>query len=433
VNEVKLPSFCEWILDMACCYRCPFKSSFRWLHSPLIVAITLSSLIGCSTSTQVSPSVHVAPTSGSSSSSIGSVGSTGSTSATGTTTSPGSSSSDIFFASVSNFGDSITCGYYATPADGDTGFMYSMEGYATLLDTMLAVPPTYLCRGGDWAADMTRLWVYPNTNPSLGANQLYTALIGTNDAYACGPSNGCVTNWRLALQASLAWLALPATDKVTGAAMIAQTNGGASAWQTDLEFGAASTHSGATLSFDVPQTVAGRSLYVAYRVFDSGVLNGGVAVVNVDGVRETTLSAVVNTGHAISTQNGTADTIFLASVPLGVAGTHNITITTTSAEGSFFSVIWAGASKANYATVTGAPTVIVGPITLTSNDTLNQIVTVYNAQLTTLIDGFVANGMNILIAPTGTTLQPSDLVDVVHPGNEGHTKLASAFISVIQK
>ena len=62
--------------------------------------------------------------------------------------------------STTNFGDSITCGYYATPNDG-TGYMYSMQGYATLLDTALAAPQNYLCRGGDMAADMARLWVYP--------------------------------------------------------------------------------------------------------------------------------------------------------------------------------------------------------------------------------------------------------------------------------
>jgi hypothetical protein len=58
--------------------------------------------------------------------------------------------------SITNFGDSITCGYYASPNNG-TGYMYSMGGYATLLDTVLAAPQTYLCRGGDQAADMARL------------------------------------------------------------------------------------------------------------------------------------------------------------------------------------------------------------------------------------------------------------------------------------
>jgi hypothetical protein len=154
-----------------------------------------------------------------------------------------------------NFGDSITCGYYATPNNG-TGYMYSMSGYATLLDTALAAPQNYLCRGGDMAADMARLWVYPYAEPALGKNQLYTALIGVNDAHFCGLLTGCIANWSQALQASLAWLALPATDKITGAAMMGQANAGASAWEADLDFGAATTRNGATLSFNVQQAIA---------------------------------------------------------------------------------------------------------------------------------------------------------------------------------
>jgi hypothetical protein len=309
--------------------------------------------------------------------------------------------------------------------------MYSMQGYATLLDSALAAPQNYLCRGGDQAADMARLWVYPYGQPELGKNQLYTALIGVNDAHFCGLLNGCITNWSSALQASLAWLALPATDKVTGAAMMAQTSIGAAGWQTDLGFGTASTHNGATLSFNVRQAMAGRSLYLAYRVFDPGVKNGGTAVVNIDGVPVTTLSATVNTGHVISTQNNTTDTIFLADVPLGAVGAHTVTIMVTSAEGSFFSVMWAGASSANYASMPGAPTVVIGTLTLTGDDTLNNIVAAYNAQLPTIVDSLVAEGMHIVIAPTGSALEPGDLVDLLHPGNTGHAKLAAAFESVI--
>jgi hypothetical protein len=310
--------------------------------------------------------------------------------------------------------------------------MYSMQGYATLLDTALAAPQNYLCRGGDQAADMARLWVYPYAQPELGKNQLYTALIGVNDAHFCGLLNGCITNWSLALQASLAWLALPATDKVTGTAMMAQTSDGAPAWRTDLDFGASTKHSGATLSFNVQQAVAGRSLYVAYRVFDPTVKNRGTAVVSVDGVPVATLNATVDTGHVIATQNNTTNTIFLASAPLGSVGAHNVTIMTTSAEGSFFSVMWAGASSADYASVAGAPTVVVGTITLTGDDTLNSIVAAYNAQLPAIVEGLAAEGMHIVIAPTGSALEPGDLVDLLHPGNPGHAKLAAAFESVIK-
>jgi lysophospholipase L1-like esterase len=349
------------------------------------------------------------------------------------------------FASVTNFGDSITCGYYATPNDG-LGYMYSMEGYATLLDTHLNAAPTYLCRGGDMAADMARLWVYPSTSPALGKNALYTVLIGTNDAHFCGPSTGCISNWSSALKASLAWLALPATDKVLGTAMTKSSG----TWSADTQVvsptGAVSTaaisttNHGAKLSFSVSQTVANRSLYVAYRVFDPASANGGAAQVSVDGAAATTLNASTAGGQPIATQNSTTDTIFLAAIPLGAAGKHSVTITTTSAEGAVFSVLWAGASTqtapttVGWPTASGAPVVAVGSITATGQEQLNSWIASYNAALTTLVAAFVADGMNIAIAPTGTALNTdTDMVDLLHPGNAGHAKLAAAFESVLAK
>lgn len=304
--------------------------------------------------------------------------------------------------------------------------MYSMNGYATLLDTATGAAPRDLCRGGDMAGDMAKLWVYPNAEPAVGASQLYTVLIGTNDAHFCGGSGGCLENWSQALAASLAWLALPQTDKVLGSAMTAVTG----SWTADMGFGTATTDTGATLSFSVQQTVAGRMLYVAYRVFDATELAGGSAVVKVDGVPVMTLSAA--SVQPIATQNGTTDTVFLASVPLGAVGQHQVTITTTSAEGATFSVLWAGASSRNYAAVSGAPTVVVGQITPTGNDDLNTVVGQYNAALGPLVAGLVNDGMNIVVAPSAQAFDPAtDMSDMLHPNNAGHAKLAAVFESVL--
>ena len=306
------------------------------------------------------------------------------------------------------------------------GYMYSMNGYATLLDTTTAAASKDLCRGGDMAADMAKLWVYPNAEPVVGANQLYTVLIGTNDAHFCGASAGCVANWTQSLAASLAWLALPATDKVPGSAMTAVTG----TWSTDMQFGEATTGGGGVLSFNVQQAVAGRMLYVAYRVFDATEVAGGSAVVSVDGVPAMTLSAA--SVQPIATQNGTTDTVFLASVPLGTVGQHTVTITTTSAEGATFSVLWAGASSRNYAAVSGAPTVVIGQITPTSNEDLNTIVAQYNAALAPLVAGLVNDGMHIIVAPSANAFNPAtDMSDMLHPNNVGHAKLAAVFSGVL--
>jgi hypothetical protein len=323
--------------------------------------------------------------------------------------------------------------------------MYSNEGYATILDTELNNTTNDICRGGDQAADMARLWVYPSTSPALAKDALYTVLIGTNDAHFCGPSAGCISNWSSALQASLAWLALPVTDKVLGTAMTKSSG----TWTADTGVvsptgsastaGVTTTNHGAKLSFNVSQTVKGRSLYIAYRVFDPGAVTGGAAQVTVDGTVSTvTLNASTAGGQPIATQNSTTDTIFLATISLGAVGKHSVTITTTSAEGDVVSVLWAGASsqtapaKIGWPTASGAPVVAVGSITQTGQDLLNQWVASYNTALTPLVAALVADGMNIVIAPTGTALNiDTDMVDLLHPGNAGHAKLAAAFASVL--
>ena len=350
--------------------------------------------------------------------------SSGGSTSTTTTTAPAPPKATSGIAAVMNFGDSITCGYYALPNDG-AGYMYSNAGYATRLDTQLGGVAKDLCRGGDMAADMARLWVYPNTDPALGSGQLYTVLIGTNDAHFCGGDAGCLANWSGALAASLAWLSLPSTDKVLGSSMIAQ-----GAWSSDLEFGESTTQAGASLSFKVTQAVGGRALHIGYRVFDA-LVSGGSATVSVDGVPVATLHANVETGHAIATQNGGTDTVFSASVPLGAVGEHSVTIS-TSAAGGVFSVLWAGVSSQNYASLKGAPLVLVGQLTPTGNDDLNAVVGLYNAALAPLVAGLVVEGMNVVVAPTAKAFDPAtEMADLLHPNNVGHAKLAAVFAAAL--
>ncbi len=400
--------------------RLPVRPETLWRYLlSLIVVCGGVSLNGCANRIVLQPVAAVTTTPSSTS--------TTSTTTTSTTPAPpttGPNSSTTAFGSVTNFGDSITCGYYALPNDG-VGYMYSMEGYATLLDTALGVAAKDLCRGGDQAADMARLWVYPNTMPQLDQGQLYTVLIGTNDVHFCGPSPGCVANWSAALMSSLAWLGVPQTDKVLATSMAASGD-----WAPDMEFGMSTSGADQTLSFDVQQAVAGRSLYVAYRVFDPSQQAGGVATVGVDGEPVATLNA----SQTIATQNSTKDTIFVARIPLGVAGVHHVTVTTGqtgAGAGASFSVLWAGVPTQSYAGVSAAPTVVVGSIPITGSGDLNTIVDQYNAVLAELVAGLAADGIHVSIAPTGSALTRADMVDLLHPGNAGHAKLAAAFESVL--
>jgi lysophospholipase L1-like esterase len=312
---------------------------------------------------------------------------------------------------TTNFGDSITAGWGSTAPQ---------LAYAALLDTAIAGPNANLSEPGDQAADMARRWVYPNAVPTLAGAQLFTVMIGTNDAYVCGGSEGCMSNWQQSLAASLAWLALPSADKVLGNS-IAERSGG---WSPDLKAGIATKAAGETLSFSVQQTQQGRSLLLAYRVFDVGA-GGGAATVNVNGQPVAALSAEVTTGQVIDTKNGTTDTIFLASIPLGEVGQYTVTVTTTTP--GFFSLQWAGVSGGNYAAITAAPRVLLGQIPGTGSAALNVIVESYNAELAQLVATLVAEGMNIKIAETASVLQPGDFTDELHPNDAGHLKLAQAF------
>ena len=397
----------------------------RCFRTALIVVSAAALLVagptGCSTGFAVVSKSSTATAPGTASTSAtNSTTTTSTASSTGTSSSVASSNSTTVEVSatqqaavrwVTNFGDSITGGW---------GSSAPQFAYASLLDTAIASPSENWARAGDQAADMARLWVSQDATPSLGSSQLYTVLIGTNDANSCGGSDGCISNWRQSLAASLAWLAVPAADKVLGNSIAEQSG----SWSPDLKNGIATKAAGASLSFNVTQAVSGRSLLVAYRVFDEGE-GAGAATVSIDGVTATTLSAEVTTGQAIDTKNGTTDTIFLAMIPLGEQGEHAITITTTTP--GVFSLQWAGVSSGSYAEVAGAPRVLIGQITSTGSATLNLTVNQYNAQLQQLIAALAGEGLNIQIVPTANVLQPGDFTDELHPNDAGHLALAQTF------
>jgi lysophospholipase L1-like esterase len=221
--------------------------------------------------------------------------------------------------------------------------------------------------------------VLPNASPALGARQLYTLMVGTNDAQSCGASTACLTNWRSSITATLTWLALPSSDKLLGSSLLDS----ASPWSADLDFGIATSAPAASLTFPVTQAVAGRTLYIAYRVFDSGIVTGGSATVQVDGVSVTVLRTIVDTGHSIHTKNG-------------------------------------------------APRVMVATLPASTDATLNSALQIYNTALSDLVPTLVADGMYITVVPCGSALDATtDYYDNVHPNDSGHQKLAATFKSAL--
>ncbi len=325
--------------------------------------------------------------------------------------------------SVTNFGDSITCGFYAQPNDG-TNNVYSTQGYAGLFDRFVGARAENYCRQGDEAADLSRVWVPFYSSPALGANQLYTVMIGTNNAYRYGVGPLNLGSYNHEVGAALAWLGMPATDKVLANTISERTG----TWTSDTGFGLTSSDAAASLTFNVNQAVAGRNLYVVYHVYFVALGQAGTASISVDGIAQATVDESEGSGFGPPTQNGTSDSYFLQTVPLGAAGAHTVTFTSSGTPVSPVALLWAGVPQGDYTVIAGAPRVLVGAITNSPSGNQTYSTDVYNIQLRSLVSSLIADGMNITVVPTDAVLDPgTDFVDLLHPNNAGHAKLAAAF------
>lgn len=325
--------------------------------------------------------------------------------------------------SIAHFGDSITCGFYAQPNDG-TGLVYSTQGYAGLFDTVVGVPAENWCRQGDTAADLSRQWVPLHSSPTATDYQLYTVMIGSNDGYRYGIPDTALNAYTAEAGAALAWLAMPSKDKVlASAAMQAAGN-----WSSDVGPGMMSADTGAALRFNVTQAVAGRQLYVVYHVWAEPSTIAGKAAIAVDGAVVATVDESYDAWAYVPTENGTRDTFLLKTVPLGAAGAHTVTFTSAGAPGTSVGLLWAGVPQTDYQQVAGAPRVLAGMVPTSPSGNQAYVATVFSQQLKTLIPLLNADGLNVVVVPTDTALDPgTDFADILHPNNAGHAKLAAVF------
>lgn len=325
--------------------------------------------------------------------------------------------------SVENFGDSITCGFYAMPNDG-TGLVWSMEGYAGLFDAWLGVPAQNWCRQGDTAADLSRLWVPFHSAPTVNGNQMFTLMIGANDAYRYGIPQDALTTYTATVGAALAWLAMPNSDKVLANA-VTQESG---TWSPDVGFGMMSSDAGASLTFNVNQAVAGRNLYVVYHVWAEAPGVAGEASIAVDGTVQATVDESLNSRVRVPTENGTTDTFVMQTVPLGGVGPHTVTFQSVGPSGSTVGLLWAGVPQQDYHVVDGAPRVLVGLVTDSYSGNQTFAADNYNWQLESLIPALNNDGMNLVLVPTDRVLDlGTDFADILHPDTAGHAKLAAVF------
>ncbi len=286
------------------------------------------------------------------------------------------------------FGDSGACGYTANPeqviSPTAPGF-YSPYGYAWLMAPDFGGEFTNYCNGGDWAEDLVREWAMPFVAPTDSKNPTYLVEVGGDDAIGCNYVPTCINNFTYALQAAVAWLAIPTSCKVYGQSTTA-TSGGtvglgcgvmgpptyspASDWGPDnftnpstAYNGGIQTHQpvingvaeftltpGATATIPITTTVPNQNVYCGWHVVTAE--NSSQASFAIDSVSRDTwvsqfymppaYSSPYLTG--LSTPNGSTDSIFVRYYPISTAGPHTLLITALPGTGSGggFSFAWCG-------------------------------------------------------------------------------------------
>ncbi len=300
------------------------------------------------------------------------------------------------------------------------------NGYAARMDATVAGPNSNFCHWGDEAED-TVLLVYANANPTVSSPQAYTVMTGTNDVWLCGTYPGCQANYTQELTAALAWLAMPATDKVFAQATTARTGSWANDNTVRPGLALASSVAGSSVTFPVRQAVAGRNLYLAWQAKVGSVAS---ATVTVDGAVVDTVQGFGNGAEPVQTQNGSTTAVFLKTYPLGAVGPHQVTITVAAGApaGDAFTFLWGGVPSATY-TQTGVPHLIAGGILSENNGLRADVTALYDGVVQTVVNGLKADGLDVQIAATHTVLvAPDDYVDTLHPNDAGHKKIAAAFL-----
>ena len=327
--------------------------------------------------------------------------------------------------SVVNFGDSITCGDYASPLT---------DGYASLLDPSFKGAATNFCREGDQVADMLWAQVYPNADPQTFGSPTYTVMIGTNDAQYSPPSTnpGYLNNYTQTLYASIAWLAIPQTDKIFGQSSTVAKTGSWTPYDLPMTGVAITTSAaGDTLQFPVTQTIAGHHLYLGWHV---RINDGGSADLFIDGTQVDTLYTSGNTGASTETNKFLTEQVFLRTYPLGAVGQHTVLLRTRpgTAGTNTFGLFWAGVPSADY-TLIKSPRVLTGGVLHFQNNVSDADTSALDSAAQITVARLFADGLDVEYVPTRTVINTTtDMFDLKHPNNIGHQKLANAFLAPLQ-
>jgi lysophospholipase L1-like esterase len=319
------------------------------------------------------------------------------------------------------YGDSITYGLrLASPTTQNYAYDFSVANKLALKDLAIS---------GLQACDVPTQELFPYLPDAPTPPHLTSLLIGTNDVdiKGTGPYEAV---FNLCQQATIGWLAVPASAKVRGNSALVTTSGPAHL-DTSNGWNARVTDAvNASVTFPVLSAVAG-PIYVWYRIADG---NPGTFTYAVDG--KVVGSASSSTTPAIATQGGITDSAGFLRIPSVTAGSHTITFTQTAGGASGAGIIAVGAPTAP---VSSFPEVLVGTIPKQWMGTGGPPCTFstapcdqYTADITANVAIFVADGLNVRLFNTSKymTGNSTDMSDSAHPNALGQQEIAHALQDV---
>ena len=310
------------------------------------------------------------------------------------------------------YGDSITsCGFITTSADCYVNH---------LAQDLNILAPTNRAVSGDMAADV--IWrVQSADNPAVASNpNLYTVMIGTNDAGTNGAGSGTwEANYKLFHTAIMAWLGTPATSKAAGSTATA-TGTCANDTTFSAVAGEACTASASTLTFSsVVSTGAPIDIWYRSISTDAGTwtyaVDGGTAV-------------AINTAPPIdfTTLNSHTSSMGLARITGVASGTHSIVFTQTHA--GTMSILAVGSLPST--AKTALPRLIIADVINQLDGNILATTAAYAADAQADVTLLAGDGFNVVLAPMASTLQATtaagDMANTLHPNDAGHLELYRA-------
>ena len=312
-------------------------------------------------------------------------------------------------------GDSITLGTGASvPATG---------GYAPLLAADMGSTLSNLGVSGEFACDLANVQAFIQ-NPSAAKNNIYTVMVGTNEANTKG-TGAYEVNYNNCLKASLSWLGIPSTYKSTAQSASCSTTG---SWSNDSSYGGAiakvSTTNGSTMTCTI--TTYGGPVYAWYKMADSlpGTFN-----ISIDGGATTAVQTSPTT--AIAAQGTQGDGVIEFSHLS--AGSHSVLFTVTSATSGSNPVVPIAIGTPSPLTYYMQPSVYVGGVIKFQNDASPTLSSTYNADALAIVNALALDGLKIYYVDTRSYLNAStEYSDAYHPNDTGHGHLRDAFEAKMQ-